>query len=524
MTNEEKYYRRAYKLLDELSTAYKNGFDKKRTIKFWENKFLQFIQNPRLSSQQQDNLMLTIVISLIGLNKESIERKEKVEDFAKLSVLKDVRNFNLQNDSQLKLLEFEKSKTKSTIFDDWLSIIKNPDIDVTNYDIFRRVRNGLLHSNFDVDNDAFQTSYTHIKTKNYYEACLFNQNFYQYVINYFGNVPGIGLTDEDVFFDVIDIDITNIDILKKYLKRLTIIKVVNKISHYNGENTVYIRSLKILSKNKKTINANKLQKMLKNGFGNDINIDSVENYYLADATIDTLINQIQHQYNNFFTLPKEVKTSIINSNISYLLNSKGEISNWLLHFYHLINSISNKDFDINCDAFIGDEYSNVSCASALSILKAYLVLYRVQNIKNKNDYNCQKFDEINYNLLNFNFDDDDFCIWSENVDGSLSIDYYQQSYMKQLNKNPNMTLEEIKKYVICDVIRNGLAHGNINCFLSDETGETIIEFKDINPKNNNETRCLQMTLDKFNKFLDSEAFLPKYCYMSEFEQTNKIIK
>lgn len=523
MTNEEKYYRRAYKLLDDLSAAYKYGFNKKTTMEFWKKEFLEFVQNPIVSAKQQDSLMLTIVISLMGLNKESIERTEKVTDFSKLSVLKDCRKFDLQSDSQFKLLKFENVKTKSTIFDDWLSIINNPISDVTNYDIFRRVRNGLLHSNFDVDSDAFQTSYTHIKTKSYYESLIFNQNFYQYAINYFGNGIGVGLTDDDVFFDIIDVDITNMDVLKKYLKGLTIIKVENKINNYNGDNTVGIKALKSLSKNKMVISTNKFQKMFKNGFGTDISIDSIENYYLADVTIDSLINKIRYQYNDFFSLPKEVKKAIINSNISYTINSKAEISNWLLHFYHLINSIPNKDFDINGDAFLGDEYANVSCNSAISILKAYLILYRIQNVKSNND-NCSKFDKIDYNLLDFNFNDENFIIWSENIDGSSSIDYYERSYIKQANRNTNMTQEEIKKSVICDVIRNGLAHGNINSFLSDETGETIIEIKDINPKNKCETRCLQMTLEKFNKFLDSEAFLPKYCYNKELKDVPKRAK
>ena len=103
MTNEEKYYRRAYKLLDDLSIAYKNGFDRKKTMEFWKNEFLQFIQNPILSVQKMDSLMLTIIISLMGLNKESIERKEKVEGFEELPLFKDFRELNLDNASISKI-------------------------------------------------------------------------------------------------------------------------------------------------------------------------------------------------------------------------------------------------------------------------------------------------------------------------------------------------------------------------------------------------------------------------------------
>lgn len=518
MTNEEKYYRRAYKLLDDLSIAYKNGFDRKKTMEFWKNEFLQFIQNPILSVQKKDSLMLTIVISLMGLNKESIERKEKVEGFEELPLFKDFRELNLDNASISKIDEFEKSKTRRTVFDNWLSIINSPDNDISNQDIFRRVRNGLLHSNFDVDSDDFQTTYTHIKIKGYYESIIFNQNFYQYVISYFGNSKGVSLTDEDIFFDVIDVDITDIDTLKRYLKKMTIIKIENKIDNYDGSNTIGMRTLKNLSKNKRVISTNRFRKFFQNGFGEDIKVESIDNYYLADTTINAIIKRIEYNYRDFFKLTKEEKMSIINSNVSYTLNSKAEISNWLLHFYHLINSIPNKNFDVNCDEFLGDEYANISCSSAISILKAYLVLYRIQNIKNNNE-NSLKFNDIDYSLLTFDFGDEDFYIWSENVDGSSSIDYYEQSYNKQSNKNPEMTQEEIKKYVICDVIRNGLAHGNINSFFSEETGDTIIEIKDINPKNKNETRCLQMTIEKFNKFLDSEAFLPKYCYKKENEKS-----
>lgn len=73
---------------------------------------------------------------------------------------------------------------------------------------------------------------------------------------------------------------------------------------------------------------------------------------------------------------------------------------------------------------------------------------------------------------------------------------------------------------LIDAYDNGFAHGNITCFTDDKSGRGIIEIKDIDRKNDR-SRCIQMTIEKFNKFLSSEAFLPKYCFNKELLEEEK---
>ena len=72
------------------------------------------------------------------------------------------------------------------------------------------------------------------------------------------------------------------------------------------------------------------------------------------------------------------------------------------------------------------------------------------------------------------------------------------------------------------MIRNGLSHGNINILVNDNF-EIYIEIKDIDKKRN-KARCIQMSLSKFNKFLNSEAFLPKNCISLDKDINNKKIR
>ena len=167
MTNEEKYYRRAYSLIDRLGEVYQKGFDRKKILQFWKEELMKFNNKPYIASNQHKSVMLTIVIALLGINKESIEKSEKITDYNESIVHEDFRKLKLMEDSLQKINSFENNRIVNSLFDNWLSIKISPSTDSNNKDIFRRVRNGLLHSNFYVDLEAFQTSYTHIKTKSY---------------------------------------------------------------------------------------------------------------------------------------------------------------------------------------------------------------------------------------------------------------------------------------------------------------------------------------------------------------------
>ena len=109
-------------------------------------------------------------------------------------------------------------------------------------------------------------------------------------------------------------------------------------------------------------------------------------------------------------------------------------------------------------------------------------------------------------MIDFKLDSGHYYIYSENVDGSVARDYYEEICTKQISKRSNVNCEQVLKCVICDVIKNSLAHENINGFFHNESGETFIEFKDIDSKNDRLTRVLQMIIKRFNKFLRSVVF------------------
>ena len=76
---------------------------------------------------------------------------------------------------------------------------------------------------------------------------------------------------------------------------------------------------------------------------------------------------------------------------------------------------------------------------------------------------------------------------------------------------------------MCDVVRNSLAHGNVNVYISPLTLERKISLTDTDPKSGR-IRKLIFELDGFNKFLESEAFLPKNCYNKTEETSKPLVK
>lgn len=498
MTSEEKYYRRTYSLLNDLINTYSNGFDKKETLKFWKKSLIEIETNPSLLEEKRDSLLLTIIISLLGVNKESIEKAGIIDEYKKSLIITDLRNVLKKPLSIEKISEFNSLRTTSTPFDEWLSIIKCPGSDANNNDIIRRVRNGLLHSNFTIDTEAASISFTKIKTKSYYESIIFNQNFFQFIFTYFSNIPTIGLCEKTIVtYSKSDEKIVNKKRLREYLESIVMVHISHSMDNFEGDNSLDNRISEALkAKNRKT----SVLKELNNAESNGIEIKDIYNHTLTGETIDSIIIYFEGKYgNNFYSLPQKEKLGLINSYIQYIFENKRHISNWLSHFYYVINNSINPNFDINSEFFLNDQYHKESLQPALAILKGYLILYRLQN---------NTFSSIDYNKIDFDFNGNDFHLWSEKDNNTTTENYFLESFNKK-RMNSNLSDEEIKKVILCEVIRDGFAHGNISCFVCENN--TIIEIKDINKKNN-QSRCIQMTIDKFNSFLSSEAFLPKYCF------------
>lgn len=506
MTNEEKYYRRTYNLLNDLIYAYRKGYNKQEILQFYQKCLFESMDNYTLFNEKRQGLLLTIIIALLGVNKESIERAEVFDDYSTSIVSLDFRKVPMDATSTEKISQFESEKTKNSLFDNWLSIKNSPNSDTSNKDIFRRVRNGLLHSNFYIDTKSDNISITHIKTKSYYESVLLNQNFFQFIISYFSNVPTVGICEKTIIpYINYNGKIKNKAELKKYLSSIIMVKITYSMDNYNGYNSLDNKIAEIL---KERYSKRKILSELNNASNNSINIKNIDNFSIADSTIESIINYFEKKYGNtFYKLSEKEKMSLINSYVEYIFENKRQIGNWLLHFYHLINYSIDPNFKIDNNFFLNDEYAVESLEPTLVILKGYLIMYRLEN---------KNFDDINYEDVIFDFEDNGFYCWSEKNNEITTEDYYLESFNKAKNKNPLLSDDNIKKIIICEIIRNGLAHGHLKCFTSEKSGEKIIEIKDIHK---NHSRCIQMTIDKFEKFLSSPAFMPKNCF--NLENNNK---
>jgi len=505
----EKYYRRSYNALNRLIEGYKNGYDYNNMINFRNEWIKKGIDNNDVLKSEQCNLLITIMVALLGLNKEPIERTGKITKYNTNVFKTGIEKAPLTFEQQKKLDDFFSQKIISTDFDNWLSILVNPAPDKDNVDYIRRVRNSLLHSNFYVD-DELGINLIHLKTKSYYEAEIFNNEFQMFVFEYFSNLERLGLTESMYLFDINPDKINNTDELKNRLKTLKITSFAYKNLAEFDEETPEL-TLANLCNRKGEVDVVELVKQL--GASNKFEDLGIDVFSLTPKAIPQLQKFIEGRYGeDFYKREGNDQKDVIASNLQFFLNPKREISNWLIHFWYFVNGLTSDGF--TPEFFLGDEYGNGSCYPTLMILKSYLVIYRLQN---------QHFDEIDYSKVDFSFEDT--FLWCEDENKTYnSIEYYKELVKKEYDKGIITDINDVWKKVICEVIRNGLAHGNVTVCFSNDYNSTVIEIKDTNQKNNT-TKCLRMETKSFEKFLNSEAFNPKNCYSrkeDELTRTRKI--
>lgn len=502
MNPYERYYRRSYNAINRLIEIYKNGYNKENTLKFRDEITNKYYNNPKVTQSEINNIMFTTIIALLGLNKEAIENTGKIIEYKKNNNEVDITKIILREEEKTRLKEFNDSKTISTDFDNWLSIKINPNTDTSNIDYLRRIRNSLLHSNFYLDEDIFNMPFTKLKTKSYYESELFNLQFQMFVFEYFGNIEALGLTESIYTFITPKKEIKNIYDLFLFLSQTTI----NEISYKNIK-SIGIDSPELTLKNsldeEHFVNVNHFIEYLSTN--NNIEDIKWETKKITNEHIAHIILYLEKTYGaSFYQMDYSTQSGIISTHLKYELNPKMEISNWLSHFWYFYSSIKNPKFQVSF--FDGDDFGTESCYPALMILKAYLIMYRLQN---------NNFDELDYNKINFDINDPDIYMYSDNEDKTpVTENYFLKSFEKEKNRGIISDDNTIWMKIICDVIRNSLAHGNIRTYTSPITLEPMIEIKDIDPKNGT-TRIIVLPITKFENFLNSEALLPKHCYKKD---------
>lgn len=509
MENTEKYYRRTYNAINKLIKAYKNGYDTKNTLEFRKQLLSQTLTNQTALKEEQAGLMMTCAIALLGLNKESMERTGKYTTYKTNVNSANVREMDLPKEVKDRIDNFDTSRVVSTDFDNWLSILTKIDADTTNFDHLRRVRNGLLHSNFYLDQDPSGLNITHIKTKSYYEAELLDIEFQMFVFEYFSNLEQLGLTENLNTFNISSEKIKNREQLINTLFTMTI----NKYSYDNLktlETDTPELILKETTDKNSVIDINEFNRKINNS--NNYDNFNLQQERLDKPTIAHIFVFIEKKYgDHFYELDAHTQTGIISTYLQYIINPKREISNWMLHFWYLYQTLYNGKF--KQEFFDGDEFGQESCYSALMILKSYLIMYRLQH---------QSFEEIDYSKVSFDINDVKVKLKSDNVKVPItSENYFKESFDKE-NSKGILSDNEIWNKIVCEILRNSLAHGNIKAYNDIHTLESLIEIKDIDPKKGS-VRIITMPLSIFATLLDSDAFLPKYCKTKE-KDTTRILK
>lgn len=505
MNNYERYYRRAHNAIQKLIKAYKDGYSKKTMHEFRKALQLEAATKQQVTREEQLSILFTITTALLGLNKESIENTLKISEYKKPEKSSVVKEPPLPPQYNKRKEEFNNKRVQETPFDSWLSIIKDQTADKDPTSVMKKIRNGILHSNFELILEPGNLDYTNMKIKSYFEAELLNIEFERYIFEYFANIEGLGLTEVMYTYNIRQAQIKDKEQLHLVLERMSI----NEIRYENiktlAENTPETYLMESRDENDK-IDVEQFLKKLKES-------DNFENLKgqvlkLTPQTIRYLEDYISKTFGEgFYKLPYQVQNGIISTHLNLVLNPKRELSNWMVHFWYLFSTFATNMFTE--EFFSGDEYGFESCLPALLVLKSYLVMYRLQK---------KDFDEIDYRKINFPLDGTIELI-SENPNSEENT--FSKSIEKEQTRNPELRFDDAFHKVICDVVRNSLAHGNVNVFISPLTLERKIELTDTDPKTKS-VRKIRFELESFDTFLNSDAFLPKNCYNKK--EDNKVNK
>lgn len=510
MNNYDKYYRRAHTALRKLIEVYKDGYDIRKMNDFRTSLIRTGINNPKVMREQQFSILFTITTALLGLNKESIERTEKIKEYKQAEKSTGIGIETLTQKQQDRVLEFNHKRSEVTPFDNWLSIIKNLTKDKDSTSIMKKIRNGILHSNFELLLEEDNLDYTNIKIKSYFEAELLNLEFEKYVLEYFSNIEGLGLTEVMHTYNIRQIPIRDKSMLHEILKEMSINEIRYKNIKTLGEKTPEIHLMEVRNDDDKIDVLEFLKKLKDSNNYEDLTGEILK---LKPETISYLEDYIEKTFGNkFYELDYRVQDGIISTHLNFVLNPKRELSNWYTHFWFLFSTLTAPNF--SPEFFSGDDYGFESCYPSLLVLKAYLTMYRMQ---------CPDFSELDYKKVNFP-DDGTIELVKGNVnDPESDENTFKTSIEKEQERHPELDIVEIFNKVMCDVVRNSLAHGNVNVYISPLTLERKISLTDTDPKSGR-IRKLIFELESFNKFLDSEAFQPKNCYNKTDENSKILIK
>lgn len=516
MNEKNLYYKRGMYIIDKLLNIFSNDstFYKKR-IELIKNELQRCNTNKQLMIKDINSFYITAMVSLIGLNKENIEKMNKHSDYD-LYKLDEKEKETMNLDKMKKAYpEFELSRNLITKFDDWLSVEKC-DHPTLNY--MMNIRNGLLHSEYEPLGEfgdllsVKNSNYTHFESKillyGIMSFCLFN----------FGNNTWTGLTEN---FNIYEIKtLKKVNTSKELLEKIKTIKV-NKLKY---EPTIASSELdlpEIKAYNLMLQGKNKdisLEQMLEKIFKDNKDYTR-EEQNLNEEQLSVIEKMVERYYgNDFYNLDEESQNAQLLGLVRYLVDSRATISEWICEYVDFYNAIMNtvcrlgNNYQTIIDAILNDntgennKRSAFACRTSLLLMKLYHILYRLQN---------SKYEAVDYNNINFDLSANDYEYERTDIDGSKTFDFSIDKE-KLKSKNSSLSDKELENKAICDIIRNSLSHGNINIDFKVKNGE-LIEYVIFEDNYHSKNRKLQLTFNKLEQFLNSEAFETKNCLFKEEE-------
>lgn len=503
-------------MIDKMLRTFNNdsSFYKNR-LEFLKKELQRMEINPPLLCKDINSFSITAITALLGLNKENIENLDKHGNYEKFSFSKKMlESINFDNYYK-NFPDFITERKITSNFDEWLSI-ENCDYPSLNY--MMNIRNGILHSEYEpLDEYGYifsinNSNYTHFKSK------VILPGIKNFCIFFFGNNSWTGLSEQMLIYEI-NVDVNQITTKEELHRFLADSFMYNKIDY---ETTKKVTDESAPEKKVyKTVDykyrnyMGDINKLLKEAF-KSTNY-SIKPEKLTNDQIQIIIEMVEHYYGNeFYTLNIESQRRQISIMHKYLMNSRSIISEWICDHLYLVNIIrelyfvENQTTQAKIEKFIEDfkcEINNRSvfaCHTALLFIKLYHVLYRLQN---------KKYEEVDYKKIDFDTESSDYNYERTDIDGSITNNFNLDKIKLQA-KNPSLSDKEIEIKVICEIIRNALSHGNMEMNFKIENNE-LKEYVVLSDDYHHKLRKIEMTLEKLETFVNSEAFTTKECLIKE---------
>lgn len=523
MYKNNLYYKRGIYYIDKLlkmfnndSTFYKNRAE---LLKIEINRMST---NKNLVNKDINSFYITALVSLLGLNKENIEKMDKHGNYSLSEFSDSVKKMKNIEQFRKTYPEIDNDRTINTIFDEWLSV-ENCDHPTLSY--MMNIRNGILHSEYEPLDEygdiisVRNSNYTHFKSK------VITPGLLDFCMFYFGNNSWTGILENFNIYELEDgPKLTNESEVKDRLRKIKIVNVDYELKDKkNSYSLPEFRTYNTL--NKKNKNKGKtIDDILKKSFGKiyDYNLKETS---LTEDQIEIIYKMVEKYYGEkFYQMDIEAQNFQLQSLTRYFIDSRSTLSEWICDFIDLLNVLRILFYETDksklkaVEKFLKETNAELNkrsifaCRTSLLIVKLYHILYRFQN---------KKYEEIDYNKINFNLTTSDYNYERIDVDGSFTHDFNIDKTNIKI-KNLSLSDKEAENKVICEVIRNALSHGNIEMNFKIENNDLIeyIRFEDIY---HSKSRNLEITLEKLEKFLDSDAFKIENCLIKSDSEKVKSI-